>query len=74
MQDCFRKYPEIYGSELTDDEDGEGAPASEGAEALVKKEADGEPKTAATAVTEDGPIPMEAVDATKANEDKDKKQ
>jgi len=33
MQDCFRKFPEVYGSELTDDEEGaEGA----GADALAK--------------------------------------
>jgi intermembrane space import and assembly protein 40 len=70
MQDCFRKYPEIYGSELTDDEDGEGAPAPEGDEALAKKD-DGERKSALTAVTEDGPFPKEAVDATKANSDKE---
>ncbi|AEO67329.1 uncharacterized protein THITE_2116216 [Thermothielavioides terrestris NRRL 8126] len=36
MQDCFRKYPEIYGSELADDEDEEGAPAQEGAAAAAK--------------------------------------
>jgi len=29
MQDCFRKYPEVYGSELVDDEDEEAAPAQE---------------------------------------------
>lgn len=29
MQDCFRKYPEVYGSELVDDEDEEAAPAHE---------------------------------------------
>jgi hypothetical protein len=55
---------------LTDDEDGEGAPAQEGDEAVAKKE-DGERQTALTAVTEDGPIPKEAVDATKANNDKE---
>ena len=37
MQDCFRKFPEVYGSELTDDDDEE-APAPEGAEAVVKTE------------------------------------
>ena len=46
MQDCFRKYPEVYGAELTDeDEDGEGegAPApEEGAEAPIART--GEPK------------------------------
>lgn len=32
MQDCFRKYPEIYGAELQDDEDDDSAPVA-GAEA-----------------------------------------
>lgn len=32
MQECFKKYPEIYGSELADDEDDE-APADLGSEA-----------------------------------------
>ncbi len=36
MQDCFRKYPEVYGSELSDDEDEQPAPAQEGAEAAAK--------------------------------------
>jgi intermembrane space import and assembly protein 40 len=41
MQDCFRKYPEIYGSELADDDEGEAAaPAQEGAEALQAKPAE----------------------------------
>lgn len=34
MQDCFRKYPEVYGAELADDEEAErasaAAPAAEG--------------------------------------------
>ncbi|KAL2015419.1 hypothetical protein VTK56DRAFT_5514 [Thermocarpiscus australiensis] len=38
MQDCFRKYPDVYGSELTDDDDEEApAPAQEGAEAPLAK-------------------------------------
>ncbi|OIW32776.1 hypothetical protein CONLIGDRAFT_679154 [Coniochaeta ligniaria NRRL 30616] len=32
MQDCFRKYPEIYGAELQDDEEDDSAPALAGAE------------------------------------------
>ncbi len=36
MQDCFRQYPEIYGSEIADDED-EGAPAPAPEEALAKQ-------------------------------------
>lgn len=28
MQDCFRKYPEIYGAELGDDEEDDGTPAA----------------------------------------------
>jgi intermembrane space import and assembly protein 40 len=38
MQDCFRKYPEEYGSEIADDKSDE-APAQtpEGAEAAVAK-------------------------------------
>lgn len=28
MQDCFREHPDIYGAELDDDEEGQGAPAS----------------------------------------------
>ena len=28
MQDCFRLHPEVYGAELMDDEEGEGAPAA----------------------------------------------
>lgn len=37
MQDCFRKYPDVYGSELADDEEEEGtAPAPEPSEALAK--------------------------------------
>jgi|SRR6188768_2691117 len=35
MQDCFRKYPEIYGAEIADEEDGE-APALADDSALAK--------------------------------------
>ncbi|KAK4098154.1 hypothetical protein N658DRAFT_499734 [Parathielavia hyrcaniae] len=74
MQDCFRKYPEVYGSELTDDEDDdEGAPAPEGALAKVE---DGQAKpvqekTAAPAEMEGrAELPKRAVDATDANKGK----
>jgi len=40
MQDCFRKYPEIYGSEMADDEEGEAsAPAQDAALAKDASEA-----------------------------------
>ncbi|KAL2120231.1 hypothetical protein VTJ04DRAFT_4257 [Mycothermus thermophilus] len=39
MQTCFRKYPEVYGSELADDDEEEGSPA-EGGEAPAKKDED----------------------------------
>jgi intermembrane space import and assembly protein 40 len=35
MQDCFRQYPEIYGAEIADEEDGE-APAPAADAALAK--------------------------------------
>ena len=38
MQDCFKKYPEIYGAELADDEDegaSEGIPETDGAAPLA---------------------------------------
>lgn len=72
MQDCFRKYPEIYGSELDDDESAEGAPAAEGDEALVKKE--DAPRTVGAAATPaeiaQEKIPKKATDATEANKGK----
>lgn len=61
MQDCFRLHPEIYGSELTDDDDE--APA-EGEAALAKStesQPPSEPKK------EEENIPKEAHDATDAN-------
>ncbi|KAK4156127.1 mitochondrial intermembrane space import and assembly protein 40 [Chaetomidium leptoderma] len=74
MQDCFRKYPEIYGSELTDDEDDEAAPAPEGTETVAKTAEDGadaKPKTEenAAAPSEKGAsgILKKATDATEAN-------
>jgi intermembrane space import and assembly protein 40 len=48
MQDCFRKYPEIYGAELQDEEDDDSAPGLAGAEAGgpgdVLPSSSGEPK------------------------------
>lgn len=67
MQDCFRKYPEIYGAELADDEAAENgsapAPAAEGTPA---KE-DAEVPAAASPVAKDetpSDIPASASDAT----------
>lgn len=41
MQDCFRKYPDIYGSELADDDDEEApSQAQEGADAALTKSAE----------------------------------
>lgn len=57
MQDCFRKYPEIYGAELQDDEDDEAASVPvAGAEAAgpgdVLPEASEEPKVEAAQAAE----------------------
>ena len=61
MQDCFRKYPEVYGSELTDDDD-EAAPAPEDAEAVAKtEEAKAQP-----AQKEEAASPKKAAVATEA--------
>lgn len=55
MQSCFRKYPEIYGAELQDDEEEEGAtPAPEdvaanGSETIVAEPKSGAALTEATA-------------------------
>ncbi|KAJ4416282.1 Oxidoreductase [Neurospora sp. IMI 360204] len=73
MQDCFRKYPEVYGAELADDEEAERAsataPAAEGTPAKeepelpaaaspVENKQEKAPETAASAV------PASAYDAT----------
>jgi intermembrane space import and assembly protein 40 len=63
MQDCFRKYPEIYGSELAEDEDEEAAQADEVAKEIKTGE------EAAPLKKEEG-IPKEATDATEANKGK----
>jgi intermembrane space import and assembly protein 40 len=71
MQDCFRKYPEVYGSELADDEDEE-APAPEGALAKTEDGAKPAEKTAPATPAEEGKaeLPKKATDATEANEEK----
>ncbi|KXX72939.1 Mitochondrial intermembrane space import and assembly protein 40 [Madurella mycetomatis] len=50
MQDCFRKYPEIYGSELADDDDDDEqapAPAQDGANAPLATAAENQTSTGA---------------------------
>jgi intermembrane space import and assembly protein 40 len=81
MQDCFRKYPEVYGSELADDDE-EAAPAEDGAQALAKTNenqttASAAPTAAPTekavpqpAGTKEEVIPRKAVDATDVNKGK----
>ncbi|KAF2401854.1 hypothetical protein EJ06DRAFT_508068 [Trichodelitschia bisporula] len=44
MQDCFRKYPEVYGAELEEDDDYEGSPPAD-ADQTEKKQASSEPKS-----------------------------
>lgn len=49
MQDCFRQYPDVYGAELAEDEEEEGAApvsAPEGAEGVVAKAQSEEPAAA----------------------------
>jgi intermembrane space import and assembly protein 40 len=43
MQDCFRKYPEIYGAELQDDEEEDSASPVAGAEAAGPRDVPPEP-------------------------------
>ncbi|KAK4246180.1 hypothetical protein C7999DRAFT_42330 [Corynascus novoguineensis] len=88
MQDCFRKYPEVYGSELVDDEDEEAAPAQEVAKdikggEIKSEEVKGEEVKVekgkgeeAPAQTKEEVIPHKAHDATEANENasEEKKQ
>ncbi|KAK4223925.1 hypothetical protein QBC38DRAFT_486577 [Podospora fimiseda] len=70
MQTCFRKYPEIYGSELADDEDDE-TPAAETADPALVKAIEDKSKEQRT----EEAIPKEAVDGTAANkETKEEKQ
>jgi len=64
MQDCFRKYPEIYGSELAEDEDEEAAQAQEVAKELKGEEAAAQSK-------KDEVIPTKLHDTTEANKKAD---
>lgn len=63
MQECFRKYPEIYGAELADDEDaepdfGEDAPEpTDAAAPAVEKVAEPESTTAAPVADDKTPEP-----------------
>lgn len=63
MQDCFRLHPEIYGAELEDDEEGEGAaqPAA-GEEQSVTARAKAE-----AAKETDEIVPKSAHDTTELN-------
>lgn len=65
MQDCFRKYPEIYGSELTEDDEEENAQAQEVAKEIKTNEETATPPQKAADVS-----PKEAADATDANKGK----
>jgi len=65
MQDCFRKYPEIYGSELTEDDEEENAQAQEVAKEIKTNE---ETQTPPQKAPE--PAPKQATDATEANKGK----
>lgn len=70
MQDCFRKFPEIYGSELGDNEE-EGAAPSEGHEVAKATEAEAPAdKEEVKKSAAEEPIPNEAFDATDANKSK----
>jgi intermembrane space import and assembly protein 40 len=46
MQECFRKYPEIYGAELADDEEAEAEAAVAAATASPERSAAAQPKSA----------------------------
>ncbi|KAK3290441.1 uncharacterized protein B0H64DRAFT_412361 [Chaetomium fimeti] len=65
MQDCFRKYPEIYGSELTEDDEEENAQAQEVAKEMKTNEETTTPPQKAPEVA-----PKQATDATEANKEK----
>lgn len=88
MQDCFREYPEIYGSELADEEAAAAEGQAEGqppvtapvedasAEAAsVKSDSPAQAAKEATKVplAEDVMTPKEAFDTTDANEKVEKK-
>ena len=65
MQDCFRKYPEIYGSELTEDDEEENAQAQEVAKEIKTNDETQTPPQKAPEVN-----PKQAADATEANKGK----
>ena len=67
MQDCFRKYPETYGSELTEDDEEENAQAQE-----VAKEIKTNEETTTTTPPQKAAelTPKQATDATEANKGK----
>ncbi|KAK3904505.1 hypothetical protein C8A05DRAFT_13631 [Staphylotrichum tortipilum] len=62
MQDCFRKFPEVYGSELTDDDE-EGAEGA-GVEALAKTATE---EAAPAAQKEEAATPKKAAEATEGS-------
>lgn len=71
MQDCFRKYPEIYGSEIADDEEGEAsAPVQDAAFAKDASEVsvEGQPAASASEPKPAAPATQETPVAEKAKE------
>lgn len=83
MQECFRKYPEIYGAELSDDElaedsvDGAAQPpvpeeyqvAREDVQAPASEESTPRENSVSSAKAVDNPIPAKWEDATAANDE-----
>jgi intermembrane space import and assembly protein 40 len=61
MQECFRKYPEVYGAELEDEEGEEGA---DGAPAAVAAQG-GKPVEESKGAAEAAPVPTPAPEPTK---------
>ncbi len=70
MQDCFRKFPEIYGSELADDDDE--APAQETAEPVLAELAEQTATPVESKKDVEEILPKKATDATDANKDANK--
>ena len=86
MQDCFRKYPEVYGAELADEEDDSEmpvpspdstqhapaeAPQNRPAEPLAQKPEAKVERTGDVPVAEDIMKPRKAFDTTDANKKQD---
>ncbi|KAK1758839.1 mitochondrial intermembrane space import and assembly protein 40 [Echria macrotheca] len=67
MQDCFRKYPEIYGSEIADDEDDAPAPAQDAALAKDASEVS-VPTEKTAAVPEATATPRESLPISKVED------